>query len=182
MTVRRRAVTLAFVLAAATIARAAVGDATPDAEDATWLNAQRLIVPVQGVASSALRPMFDERRGGRRHEALDIAAARGTPVTAAGDGRIVKLFDSKAGGLTVYQFDPGERFAYYYAHLDRYADGLHEGSRVTKGEVIGFVGTSGNAPPNRPHLHFAIFRLDPERRWWKGTPVDPYPYLRRELP
>jgi murein DD-endopeptidase MepM/ murein hydrolase activator NlpD len=174
---------LAMLLVVSAMAsRAASGGPAVDANDALWLEAQHLIVPVQGVPSSALRPAFDERRGGRPHEALDIAAPRGTPVVAAGDGRVVKLFDSKAGGLTIYQFDPRGRFAYYYAHLDRYAEGLHEGSSVTKGEVVGYVGTSGNAPPNAPHLHFAIFRLGPEQRWWQGTAIDPLPYLRVRPP
>ena len=161
---------------------AAFADATLDANDVAWLKAQHLIVPVRGVMPSQLRDTFNDRRGGGLHEALDIAAPRGTPVVAAGHGRVVKLFDSKAGGLTVYQFDPGERFAYYYAHLDRYADGLRAGSSLAKGDVLGYVGTTGNAPPNAPHLHFAIFRLGPERRWWQGMPIDPYPYLRGRSP
>ena len=139
---------------------------------------QALIIPVQGVRRSELRDNFDELRGTARHGAIDIAAPRGTPVIAAGDGRVIKLFTSKAGGLTVYQFDPAERFAYYYAHLDRYATGLREGALVARGDLLGYVGTSGNAPPHAPHLHFAIFQLGPERRWWQGTPVNPYPYLR----
>lgn len=171
-----------LLVVAAMASRAALGGPAVDANDARWLEAQHLIVPVQGVASSALRPAFDEPRGGSPHEALDIAAPRGTPVVAAGDGRVVKLFDSKAGGLTLYQFDPGGRFAYYYAHLDRYAEGLREGSSLTKGDVVGYVGTSGNSPPNAPHLHFAIFRLGPEQRWWQGRAIDPLPYLRDRPP
>jgi murein DD-endopeptidase MepM/ murein hydrolase activator NlpD len=124
-----------------------------------------------------LRDNYDEVRNGVRHDALDIAAPRGTPVVAVGDGRVVKLFNSRAGGLTIYQFDPQETFAYYYAHLDRYADDLREGVPVKRGEVIGYVGTSGNAPPGSPHLHFTIFRLGVERHWWQGTPVNPFPYL-----
>jgi murein DD-endopeptidase MepM/ murein hydrolase activator NlpD len=93
------------------------------------------------------------------------------------DGRIVKLFESVPGGHTIYQFDPTERYCYYYAHLERRAAGLKEGDRVRRGDVIGFVGTSGNAPPDTPHLHFAIYRLGPERRWWQGVPLDPYPLL-----
>ncbi len=104
-------------------------------------------------------------------------AARGTPVLAVEDGRIAKLFRSVLGGITIYQYDPGERFAYYYAHLDRYADGLAEGAEVRRGQVIGYVGSTGNAPANAPHLHFTIFRLGPKREWWKGEAVDPYPYL-----
>jgi len=135
-------------------------------------------MPIDGLAPGALRDTFGATRVAGEHEALDIAAPRGTPVRAVDDGRIAKLFRSVPGGITVYQFDPTERFAYYYAHLDRYADDLREGASVHAGDVIGYVGTTGNAPPNAPHLHFAIFRLGPERRWWRGTPINPYPILR----
>jgi murein DD-endopeptidase MepM/ murein hydrolase activator NlpD len=134
-----------------------------------------LLMPVPGVDITRLRDSFEDRRGNQRHEALDIPAPRGTPVVAVADGRVAKLFLSKPGGLTVYQFDAAERVAYYYAHLDRYADGLREGRRLRRGDAIGFVGTSGNAPPEAPHLHFAVFRLGPDRAWWKGTALNPYP-------
>ncbi len=147
------------------------------ADDIQALQRRRLAIPVKGVEASALRDNFDESRGKRRHEALDILAPRGTPVVATGDGRVARLFTSAAGGITVYQFDPDERFVYYYAHLDRYADGLKEGARLKKGDLVGYVGTSGNAPKNTPHLHFTIFRLGPEKRWWKGTALNPYPFL-----
>ena len=138
----------------------------------------RLMVPVEGIAYSALLDTFDQPRGQERHhEALDIMAPKGTPVRAAGDGKVVKLFDSKAGGLTLYQFDPAERHAYYYAHLDRYADGVKEGMAVKRGDLLGYVGVSGNADPNAPHLHFAVFALTAEKQWWKGTPLNPYPLL-----
>ena len=137
-----------------------------------------MIIPVAGVDRSAMRDTFDEMRGDRRHEAIDIPAPRGTPVIATDDGVVKKLFASVPGGLTVYEFDPDERFCYYYAHLDGYAAGLHEGQVLRRGEVLGYVGTTGNAPKNAPHLHFALIRLDPDRRWWKGTYVDPYPLLR----
>ena len=136
-----------------------------------------LIVPVVGVPPSALHDMFDEARGGHRHEAIDIPAPRGTPVIAADDGVVRKLFTSEAGGLTIYEFDPDQRFCYYYAHLDGYAVGLHEGQQVRRGEILGYVGTTGNAPKDTPHLHFALIRLDPDKRWWKGTYVNPYPSL-----
>jgi murein DD-endopeptidase MepM/ murein hydrolase activator NlpD len=138
-----------------------------------------MIIPVAGVARSAMRDMFNETRGDRRHEAIDILAPRGTPVIATDDGEVKKLFTSKPGGLTVYQFDPDQRFCYYYAHLDRYAAGLHEGQLLRRGQVLGYVGTTGNAPKDTPHLHFALIRLDKERRWWKGTYVNPYPLLTR---
>jgi murein DD-endopeptidase MepM/ murein hydrolase activator NlpD len=146
------------------------------------LQRHRLRVPIDGVDVETFKGAFVEPRagaGGHLHEAVDILAARNTPVHAVEDGAIAKLFDSKAGGHTIYQFEPTERFAYYYAHLDRYADGLHEGQRVVAGEVIGYVGTSGNAPAGTPHLHFAIFELGPEKRWWKGEALDPYLAFRR---
>ena len=138
----------------------------------------KLMVPVQGVKASALTDTFDQPRGNQRHhEALDIMAPKGTPVVAAADGKVVKLFTSKPGGLTVYQFDPSEKYAYYYAHLDRYADGLQEGMVLKRGDVLGYVGVTGNSDPNAPHLHFAVVELTPEKQWWKGTPLNPYPLL-----
>jgi peptidoglycan LD-endopeptidase LytH len=123
-----------------------------------------------------LQDTYLQARGGgvRAHEALDIPASRGTPVLAVEDGRIAKLFLSKPGGRTIYHFDDALEFSYYYAHLDGYADGLREGMRVRKGQVIGYVGSTGDAAPESPHLHFAIFRLGPERQWWRGTPINPF--------
>jgi murein DD-endopeptidase MepM/ murein hydrolase activator NlpD len=118
------------------------------------------------------------RGSSRRHEALDILAPRDTPVLAVEDGTVAKLFSSVPGGLTVYQFDPTSTYAYYYAHLARYAAGLKEGTPVARGQTIGYVGTTGNAPPETPHLHFAIFALTDEKRWWQGTAIDPYAVLR----
>jgi murein DD-endopeptidase MepM/ murein hydrolase activator NlpD len=140
-----------------------------------------LQLPIPNTDVDAMEGGFWERRGGggRGHEAVDILAPRHTPVHAVEGGRIAKLFFSKAGGTTIYQFDPTERFCYYYAHLERYADGLHEGQEVSAGDVIGYVGTSGNAPANTPHLHFAIFQLTDARRWWEGRPIDPYLAYRR---
>lgn len=138
----------------------------------------RLLMPVQGFDVKNLRDNFDETRGGvRRHEALDIMAARGTPVVAVDDGVVTKLFRSIAGGITIYQADPTQAYVYYYAHLDRYAEGLKEGQALKRGEVIGYVGSTGNAPANAPHLHFTIFELGPEKKWWRGKAVNPYPYL-----
>lgn len=146
------------------------------------LAARPLIVPVAGVPPAALMDNYEQDRGGRKHEAIDIVAPRGTPVYAVDDGRLVKLFGSVPGGLTVYQFDPAGQLAYYYAHLDRYAQGLQEGATLRRGDLVGYVGTSGNASPDTPHLHFAVFRLGPQRLWWKGEPVNPYPALRGALP
>ena len=140
-----------------------------------------LQLPIANAHVDAMEGGFAERRGGghRGHEAVDILVPRHTPVHAVEGGRIAKLFFSKAGGTTIYQFDPTERFCYYYAHLERYADGLREGQEVSAGEVIGYVGTSGNAPANTPHLHFAVFQLTDARRWWEGRPMDPYLVFQR---
>ena len=131
-------------------------------------------MPIDGVSVEALKGGFSEGRTGHAHEAVDIVMPRGTPIHAVTDGTIAKLFFSKAGGITAYQFDQDGRLCYYYAHLERYADGLHDGQHLSKGEVIGYVGTSGNAPPGTPHLHFAVFELNADRRWWQGRPLDPY--------
>ena len=138
-----------------------------------------LTMPVEGIDPSTIHDSFDEMRGGdtRRHDALDILAPRGTNVIATDDGTVKKLFTSVAGGLTVYQYDPDQRYCYYYAHLDAYAMGLHEGQILKRGDLIGYVGTTGNAPKDTPHLHFAVIKLDPDRRWWTGTAIDPYPLL-----
>ena len=147
------------------------------------LAARPLMVPVQGIAPQALADTYTQARGtSRKHEAMDIMAPRGTPVVAVDDGKLVKLFRSVPGGLTVYQFDPSGQLAYYYAHLDRYADGLKEGTVLKRGQVIGYVGVTGNAAPDGPHLHFAVFRLGPEKLWWKGEPVNPYAALRQAVP
>lgn len=139
-----------------------------------------MIVPVAGISPDSLRDMFNEKRGSRLHEAIDFLAPRGTPVIATDDGVVKKLFNSKPGGLTVYQFDPDENYCYYYAHLDAYAPGLHEGQQLRRGDLIGYVGTSGNAPKDAPHLHFAVIKLDADKRWWKGTYVNPFPLLFRK--
>jgi peptidoglycan LD-endopeptidase LytH len=137
-----------------------------------------VIIPVSGVTPRQLRDTFDEARGGgRTHHAMDILAPRGTPVVAAVDGPIRKLFTSKGGGLTIYQYDQSGQRLYYYAHLDAYAQGLAEGTFMRQGSVIGYVGTTGNAPPGTPHLHFSIEDLPPTREWWKGRPLNPYPVL-----
>jgi murein DD-endopeptidase MepM/ murein hydrolase activator NlpD len=135
----------------------------------------RLRVPIDGQDIEALKGAFSETRDGSRpHEAVDMLAPRNTPIHAVENGTIAKLFTSKAGGLTIYQYDPSGRLCYYYAHLERYAEGLKDGQAVSQGDVIGYVGTSGNAPANTPHLHFAVFELNADKHWWQGTPLDPY--------
>lgn len=141
------------------------------------LAARHLLIPVSGVAASALRDSFEEGRIGHQHQAIDILAPRHTPVVAVEDGTVAKLFRSRFGGVTVYQFDRDSRYCYYYAHLQGYAPGLHEGEAVSRGQVLGYVGTTGNAPADAPHLHFQIYELTPEKRWWEGKPINPFPYL-----
>ena len=140
---------------------------------------RELIIPVSGVLPGELRDTFTEARGnGRVHDAIDIPAPRNTPVLSATNGRVLKLFTSKAGGLMVYAADSSEHFILMYAHLEGYAPGLADGSSLTRGQTIGFVGTTGNAPPNLPHLHFAIARSADITRWWQGVAVNPYPLLK----
>jgi peptidoglycan LD-endopeptidase LytH len=133
--------------------------------------------PIRGLTLANLRDMFEEVHSGHPHHAIDIPEPRGTPVRAVVTGTIRKLFLSKPGGNTIYLFDGMGVYCYYYAHLDGYVKGLHEGMRVENGDVIGFVGSTGNADAGSPHLHFAIFELGPEKLWWEGKAIDPYPSL-----
>ena len=139
-----------------------------------------LIIPVAGVTSDQLLDTFSAARGeGRVHDAIDIPAPKGTPVLAVAGGKILKLFQSKAGGTTVYHLSGDEKFIYYYAHLDRYADGLYEGQIVRQGETIAYVGDTGNAGTGNYHLHFSIAITSDPKRWWEGVNINPYPLLRR---
>lgn len=138
------------------------------------------LIPVQGILASQLKSTFNEGRAGHLHHAIDILAPRGTPVLAAVDGTVRKLFVSGAGGITLYEYDLAGERSYYYAHLDAYAAGMREGLTVHRGDVLGYVGTTGNAPANTPHLHFAIEMLPPTKEWWKGEAIDPYPILTRD--
>lgn len=137
--------------------------------------------PIASLRISDLHDSFDELHFGHRHEAIDIMEPLGTPIHAVDDGTIRKLFLSRAGGKTIYEFDNTGIYCYYYAHLDHYADDLREGMPVIRGQVIGYVGTTGDASPDAAQLHFAIFRLDTDRLWWKGTPINPYPILLEAL-
>jgi murein DD-endopeptidase MepM/ murein hydrolase activator NlpD len=154
-------------------------DTTVSSGDLAYLRGRRLLLPVANVRPADLPNTFDEARAGgaRRHDALDIRVARGTPVLSADAGRITKLFTSDAGGLTIYASEPSGRFVYYYAHLDRYDPRVREGMPVSRGDTIGYVGTTGNAPPNTPHLHFAVMKLGDPKRWWDGAAINPYPLL-----
>jgi murein DD-endopeptidase MepM/ murein hydrolase activator NlpD len=139
-----------------------------------------LAMPVQGIPPGDIQDTFsDARSGGRAHQATDIPAPRGTPVLAMDDGVVRKLFTSVKGGLTIYEFDSTESYCYYYAHLDRYAGGLKENQPLRHGEVIGFVGATGDAAQEAPHLHLEITRIGADKKWWGGVPIDPYPLLMR---
>jgi murein DD-endopeptidase MepM/ murein hydrolase activator NlpD len=147
--------------------------------DEALLRSKSLMVPVDGKEASKLQDTYSAARGEEVHAALDILAPRGTPVVAADNGRILKLRRNEAGGITVYQLDADERFVYYYAHLDRYRKGLADGMRVRQGEILGYVGTTGNAPADTPHLHFQLMRYPGGGRYSGGEPMNPLPYLVR---
>jgi murein DD-endopeptidase MepM/ murein hydrolase activator NlpD len=148
------------------------------ATDTGYLRSRGLMVPVLGVTLDRLSDTFYDRRGEERvHRAIDILAPKGTPVLAADDGTIVRVSSNSLGGLTIYAMDPLRRLVYYYAHLDRYDVIAYKGKVVAKGDVIGYVGTTGNARGGPPHLHFQVMRYRDERRWWDGEPIDPFPYF-----
>lgn len=142
-------------------------------------NQAGLVIPVAGVRADQLIDSFNEvRGGGRRHGAIDIMAPRGTPAVAAAAGTVEKLFHSDNGGNTIYVRSPDRTTIHYYAHLDRYADGLREGQEVTQGQVLGAVGSTGDASPDAPHLHFEIIQTRPDAKWYEhATAIDPYPLL-----
>jgi len=142
--------------------------------------ALRLMVPVQGIDPARIPDSFDAPRDGHRlHRAADILAPRGTPVLAADSGVVLRLGSNNLGGITVYALDHTARYVFYYAHLDRYRADLAEGMKLAQGDVIGYVGTTGNAPPNTPHLHFQVMLRREDGRYWDGTPLDPLPFFTR---
>ncbi len=144
-------------------------------------NSAQLIIPVAGVRPEQLQDTYTQSRSeGRVHNAIDIPAPRGTPVLAVAVGKIVKLFDSKPGGITIYQLAEDNRTIYYYAHLERYADGLTEGHVARRGETIAYVGDTGNAGAGNYHLHFSVSIVSDPKRWWSGENINPYPLLRGE--
>lgn len=141
---------------------------------------QSLIIPVAGVRPDQLLDTFsDSRSEGRTHDAIDIMAPSDTPVLAAADGTIQKLWLSERGGTSIYQVNSDQKLIFYYAHLSRYADGLTEGKQVRQGEVIAYVGDTGNAGPGNYHLHFSIASISDPTRYWEGTNINPYPLLHK---
>ncbi|MEO8560824.1 MAG: M23 family metallopeptidase [bacterium] len=150
--------------------------ALSSSETVNYILSRGLVVPVAGVAVAQLQDTFDEGRDdGRVHRALDILAPRGTAVLAADDGRIVRMRPNALGGNAIYATDPQGRVVYYYAHLDAYQPRLLEGATIARGDTLGIVGTTGNAPKDTPHLHFQVMRMPPDGRYWDGEPINPYP-------
>lgn len=152
------------------------------AEDLDALWARQLVIPVEGLSRSRLQNTFTARREKGMHAALDLMAPRSTPVVAAADCIIGRLAEGAIGGTVIYATDPDGRFVYYYAHLERYRRGLAVGERVAKGAVIGYVGTTGNAPPDTPHLHFQVMKRGAGRAWWDGPPINPFSFFAAEAP
>ena len=170
---------VAEILTASPSTPAATSTQSPIAPPTGFVGTLKLIVPVAGVQPSQLLDTFaDSRSEGRVHDAIDIPAAQGTLVVASADGQIIKLFQSERGGTTIYQLSTDKKLIFYYAHLQRYADGLVEGKFVRQGEVIGYVGDTGNAVPGNYHLHFSIAVVSDPNRYWEGTNINPYPLLR----
>jgi len=149
----------------------------PPGDYVNELSSRHLHLPIDNLQANQLYDSFNDARTGSKHEAIDIMEPTGTPVHAIDEGNIAKLFTSKKGGLTVYQFDDQRKYCFYYAHLDRYADNIKEGMLVRAGDVIGYVGSTGDANAANPHLHFALSVLGPDRKYWKGIALDPYPVL-----
>ncbi|CAN5448047.1 hypothetical protein BH09GEM1_BH09GEM1_36490 [soil metagenome] len=167
-------VVLAGSTSAATLGAASVSSM----EAVDYLLTRSILLPVAGMAISRLQDTFDEGRdAGRSHRALDILAPRGTPVLSADSGRILRISVSTLGGNTVYATDPLGRIVYYYAHLDGYQPGLTQGALVARGDTLGFVGTTGNAPKDTPHLHFQVMRMPRDGKYWDGEPINPFPIL-----
>jgi len=157
---------------------ATVGVVESNSSDLDYLFSRHLLVPVAGADMSKVGDSFDEPRdGGRTHRAIDILAPRGTPILSADDGKILRMSNSSLGGITMYTVDPEARLVYYYAHMDHYNDAMSPGREIVKGDTLGFVGTTGNAPKDTPHLHFQVMRWPADGKYWDGDPIDPFEAL-----
>ena len=145
-----------------------------------YLRSREMLLPVAGASMRNVEDTFNEPRDGgeRVHRAIDILADRGTPILSADDGRVVRMTTSNLGGISMFTVDREARIVYYYAHMERYHPSMAEGRALSKGDTIGFVGTTGNAPKNVPHLHFQVMRMPADGRYWDGEPINPYPLLR----
>ena len=156
---------------------------SPTPMTSNFVGTVNIIIPVAGVRPEQLIDTFDDARSeGRLHDAIDIMAAAETPVLAAADGKIVKLFQSEKGGITIYQVNANQDLIFYYAHLSRYADGLAEGNPVRQGQIIAYVGDTGNAGAGNYHLHFSITAVSDPKRYWEGSNLNPYPLLQNRAP
>lgn len=145
------------------------------ASDVEYLISRRILLPVAGADVAKLEDSFNEGRDGdRTHRAIDILAPRGTPILSADDGKILRMTTSTLGGITMYTVDSETRLVYYYAHMDHYNDAMSPGRSIVRGDTLGFVGTTGNAPKDIPHLHFQIMRWAADGKYWNGEPIDPY--------
>jgi murein DD-endopeptidase MepM/ murein hydrolase activator NlpD len=158
---------------------AAIVSSASTASDVEYLRARRLLLPVAGANMAKVEDTFNDGRDGgdRTHHALDILAPRGTPILSADDGRILRMTSNSLGGITMYTVDPENRLVYYYAHLDHYNDAMSPGRTIVRGDTLGFVGTTGNAPKDTPHLHFQVMRWPADGKYWNGEPIDPYDAL-----
>ena len=146
--------------------------------DVEYLRSRQIIVPVAGADMTHVEDSFNDSRDGERvHRAIDILAPRGTPILSADDGRIVRMTTSTLGGISMYTVDPEQRIVYYYAHMDRYNDAMTTGKTISKGDTLGFVGTTGNAPKDTPHLHFQVMRWPADGKYWNGEPINPFDLL-----
>jgi len=143
-----------------------------------YLRTRQIALPVAGADMSKVDDSFSEPRdGGRVHRAIDILAPRGTPILSADDGKVLRMTTSSLGGISMYTVDPEGRLVYYYAHMDRYNDAMSPGRAIAKGDTLGYVGTTGNAPKDTPHLHFQVMRWPADGKYWNGDPIDPYEAL-----
>ncbi len=168
-----RAIFLLFLLSVSSYAQSQIAEA-----DLEYLRSRALMIPVVGVTAGQLRNTYDDARSqGRQHNAIDIMAPQGRPVVAVDDGVIIKLFQSDKGGITLYQLDPSGKYAYYYAHLERYAPGIAEGKQLKRGDILGYVGDTGNSGKGNFHLHFEVTKLTAPRKWYGGVPINPYHLL-----
>jgi murein DD-endopeptidase MepM/ murein hydrolase activator NlpD len=165
---------------AGTASSAATANKSPAGlADLDYLYARHIVLPVAGADMSKVEDTFNDPRDGgdRVHRALDILAPRGTPIISADDGKILRMTTSTLGGITMYTVDPEARLVYYYAHMDHYNDAMSPGRTIVKGDTLGYVGTTGNAPKDTPHLHFQVMRWPTDGKYWNGDPIDPYEAL-----
>jgi murein DD-endopeptidase MepM/ murein hydrolase activator NlpD len=166
------------VAPAPAVLSAAPAPTSAPAGDAGYLASRRILLPVAGANMAKVEDTFEDGRDGdRTHHAIDILAPRGTPILSADDGKILRMSSNALGGITMYTTDPENRLVYYYAHLDHYNDAMSPGRSIVKGDTLGFVGTTGNAPKDTPHLHFQVMRWPADGKYWNGEPIDPYDAL-----